>query len=262
MAARIVNRSASLLLAALIATLAPLGVQAQDAAANAPSQVRHKQDPWERWNRKVFNFNEGLDEKLLRPVATAYSELVPSPARVAVDNFFGNFKDAWSAVNLVLQGRFKLAAQQTMRVSVNSVLGLGGLIDIAAPAGLEKHSEDLGLTFAHWGFSSGPYIVWPLFGPSSLRDAIAEPANVLTSPSFLFDRGEYKVAVFSLQTINKRSNLLRVTDMLDEIALDKYTFVRDAYLQRRNLKDRKVPAEDDEYEVITEEPPASAPTSR
>ncbi len=226
------------------------------AAADAPApgpRVRNRLDPWERWNRKVFNFNEKLDEHVLRPVATAYSDLVPQPARQAVDNFFGNFSDAWSAVNLFLQGRFKNGASQTMRVAVNSVFGIAGLIDIATPAGLEKTSEDLGRTLGYWGVKTGPYIVWPLLGPSSLRDSVTLPVNAYYSPAYLFDDGEYKFAITALQVINTRANLLRVTDMLDGIALDKYTFVRDAYLQRRNIKSRKEQQEDDDddYEVIT-----------
>jgi len=222
----------------------------QDAPTPGP-RVRNRLDPWESWNRKVFNFNEKLDENLLRPVATAYSDLVPQPARQAVDNFFGNFSDAWSAVNLFLQGRLKNGATQTMRVAVNSVFGIGGLIDIATPAGLEKTSEDLGRTLGYWGVKTGPYIVWPVLGPSSLRDSVTLPVNIYYSPAYLVDDGEYKFAISALQLINTRANLLRVTDMLDGIALDKYTFVRDAYLQRRNIKTHKEQEEDDDYEVIT-----------
>jgi phospholipid-binding lipoprotein MlaA len=232
--------------------------EAPDASQPNP-RVRNRQDPWERWNRKVFSFNEKVDENVLRPVATAYSNLVPSPARQAVDNFFGNFSDAWSAVNLFLQGRFKTGAQQTMRVAVNSVLGLGGLIDIATPSGLDKNTEDLGRTLGYWGVKTGPYIVWPLLGPSSLRDSVALPANIYYSPAYLFEEGEYKFGISALQIINTRAGLLKVTDMLDGIALDKYTFVRDAYLQRRNIKAHSsADDEEDDYEVITpEEKPAA-----
>ncbi len=238
------------------AASASSGSAAEPAAADAPApgpRVRNRLDPWESWHRKDSTFNEKLDEHVLRPVATAYSDLVPQPARQAVDNFFGNFSDAWSAVNLFLQGRFKNGASQTMRVAVNSVFGIAGLIDIATPAGLEKTSEDLGRTLGYWGVKTGPYIVWPLLGPSSLRDSVALPVNAYYSPAYLFDDGEYKFAITALQVINTRANLLRVTDMLDGIALDKYTFVRDAYLQRRNIKSHKEQQEDDDddYEVIT-----------
>ncbi|MFG6446904.1 VacJ family lipoprotein [Roseateles sp. BYS180W] len=220
--------------------------------------VRHKQDPWERWNRKVFRFNEKLDATLLRPVAEAYSGFVPSPARTAVDNFFGNFGDAWSAVNLLLQGRVKAGVQQSARVVFNTVLGLGGLIDISSAAGIEKQSEDFGMTLGRWGFDGGPYMVLPLLGPSTLRDTVALPLNLSVSPSFVYQDGAYKASVFSLQLVNVRANLLRVTDMLDGIALDKYTFVRDAYLQRR-----KVQAADDEddYELVETAPVAASAAS-
>ncbi|WP_416760724.1 VacJ family lipoprotein [Roseateles sp. So40a] len=255
--------------AASAADTAAAGQAGAAAAASASDaapgpRVRNRYDPWENWNRKVFNFNEKLDENVLRPVATAYSDLVPQPARQAVDNFFGNFSDAWSAVNLFLQGRFKNGATQTMRVAVNSVFGLAGLIDIATPAGLEKTSEDLGRTLGYWGVKTGPYIVWPLLGPSSLRDSVTLPVNIYYSPAYLVDDGEYKFAISALQIINTRANLLRVTDMLDGIALDKYTFVRDAYMQRRNIKTRKEQEEDDDdYEVISpDEKPVNPQSDR
>lgn len=217
------------------------------ASLRGPGAPGQKLDPWESWNRKVFNFNESLDKHVLKPVATAYSEIVPSPARLAVDNFFGNISDAWSAVNLVLQGRLKLAVQQTMRVAVNSTFGFAGLIDIAGEAGLEKNTEDLGKTFGRWGFRTGAYIVWPVFGPSSVRDSLAMPWDRLASPAMAFHGGD-RVFVYGMQTINARSNFLRAGEMLEGIALDKYTFIRDAYLQRRGSF-----SEDDEFEVLTPE---------
>ena len=210
-----------------------------------------KLDPWESWNRKVFSFNEGLDSYVLKPVATAYSNVVPSPVRQGIDNFFNNIADAWSAINLVLQGRFKASVIQGMRFAVNSTLGLGGVLDIATEAGMERNSQDLGKTFGHWGMPTGAYIVWPLFGPSSVRDSLALPWDRLASPALLFQDGRDKVAIYALQTINARSNFLRAGEMLEDIALDKYTFYRDAYLQRRGSFD-----DDSEYEVLT--PQASA----
>jgi len=226
------------------------------ASLRGPGAPGQKLDPWESWNRKVFAFNESLDANLLKPVATAYSEIVPSPVRLAVDNFFGNIADAWSAVNLVLQGRFKTAAQQTMRFAVNSTLGFAGLIDIGSEVGLERNSEDLGKTFGRWGTGTGAYIVWPLFGPSSVRDTLAMPWDRLASPAWVFDGGSSKVAISSLQIVNARSNFLRAGEMLEGIALDKYTFYRDAYLQRRGSF-----ADDEEYEVLTPEAPPAKPAS-
>ncbi|MBV8604727.1 MAG: VacJ family lipoprotein [Pelomonas sp.] len=203
-------------------------------------------DPWESWNRKVFAFNDGLDEHVLKPVATTYRDVVPQPVRTGVDHFFNNIGDAWSAVNLVLQGRFKPALDQGMRFAVNSTLGIGGLLDIAGEAGIERNPQDFGKTLGRWGFGTGAYIVWPLFGPSSVRDTVGLPFDRLASPAVLVDDGRAKVALYSLELINTRANLLRASDMLEGIALDKYTFYRDAYLQRRGSFD-----DDEAGEVIS-----------
>jgi len=217
-----------------------------------------KLDPWETWNRKVFTFNEELDDHVLRPVATAYSELVPAFVRKSIDNFMSNVGDAWSSVNLLLQGRPKQALNQGLRFSINTFLGLGGVLDIATETGLERNSQDLGQTFGRWGFGTGAYIVWPLFGPSSVRDSLALPWDRLASPAWVFDDGRAKVAITATQIINTRANFLRASDMLSDIALDKYTFYRDAYLQRRGHFD-----DDEEAEVLesspTPTPAASAP---
>jgi phospholipid-binding lipoprotein MlaA len=211
-------------------------------------------DPWESWNRKVFAFNEQLDANVLKPVATAYSEVVPKPIRTGIDNFFGNIADAWSAVNLMLQGRFKAGLDQGMRFAVNSTLGLAGVLDVATEAGLEKNSQDFGKTLGKWGMGTGAYIVWPVFGPSSVRDSIALPVDWQASPAELFDDGRKKVGIVTLSLINTRANFLRAGDMLEGIALDKYTFYRDAYLQRRGSFD-----DDEEVEVLVPGNGASAP---
>ncbi|MEH0166850.1 VacJ family lipoprotein [Paucibacter sp. JuS9] len=220
------------------------------AVLRGPSAGK-KLDPFENWNRKVFSFNEALDENILKPVATGYSEIVPQPIRKSVDNFFSNVGDGWSAINLFLQGRFKTGIQQTMRFAVNTTLGLGGLLDIGSEVGLERTTEDLGKTFGRWGFGTGAYIVWPLFGPSSVRDSLAMPWDRTASPALAFNDGRSKVSIYVLQTVNARSNFLRAGEMLDGIALDKYTFIRDAYLTRRG----SISHDDDDFEVLT---PASA----
>ena len=227
------------------------------ASLRGPGAQGQRLDPWESWNRKVFAFNEELDVKVLKPVATVYSNIVPSPVRQSVDNFFGNIADGWSAVNLLLQGRLKSSLEQTMRFAVNSTLGFAGLLDIGTEVGLERKSEDLGKTFGRWGTGTGAYIVWPLFGPSSVRDTLAMPGDRLASPALMFEGGASKVGIYSLQTINARANFLRASEMLEGIALDKYTFYRDAYLQRRGSF-----GSDDEFEVLTLEPAAarSAPS--
>ena len=235
-------------------TVQGMGHRIEKAVDKVMGSKGQRLDPWESWNRKVFAFNEKLDENVLKPVATAYSELVPAPIRTGIDNFFGNIGDAWSAVNLFLQGRFKAGVEQGMRFAVNSTLGLAGVLDIATEAGLEKNSQDFGKTLGKWGMGTGAYVVWPLFGPSSVRDSLALPVDWQASPARVFDDGRKKVAITSLNIVNSRANFLRAGQMLEGIALDKYTFYRDAYLQRRGSFD-----DDDEVEVLVPGAAASAP---
>lgn len=235
-------------------TVQGMGHRIEKAVDKVMGSKGQRLDPWESWNRKVFAFNEKLDENVLKPVATAYSELVPAPIRTGIDNFFGNIGDAWSAVNLFLQGRFKAGVEQGMRFAVNSTLGLAGVLDIATEAGLEKNSQDFGKTLGKWGMGTGAYVVWPVFGPSSVRDSLALPVDWQASPGRVFDDGRKKVAITSLNIVNSRANFLRAGQMLEGIALDKYTFYRDAYLQRRGSFD-----DDDEVEVLVPGAAASAP---
>lgn len=237
-------------------TVKGVGSRLERAVDKVMGSKGQRLDPWESWNRKVFAFNESLDENVLKPVATAYSEIVPAPIRTGVGNFFGNIGDAWSAVNLMLQGRFKAGVEQGMRFAVNSTLGLAGLLDIATEAGLEKNSQDFGKTMGKWGMGTGAYIVWPVFGPSSVRDSLALPLDWKASPGVIFDDGRKKVVITGLSLVNTRANFLRAGEMLEGIALDKYTFYRDAYLQRRGSFD-----DDDEVEVLVPGGPASAPAT-
>jgi phospholipid-binding lipoprotein MlaA len=191
-------------------------------------------DPWENWNRKVFAFNEGLDEKVLKPVATGYAKVVPQLMRRGIDNFFNNAADAWSLVNNLLQGKGEPAFQDLVRVTTNSTFGFFGVLDWASEFGLEHHYEDFGQTLGRWGFGAGAYVVWPLLGPSTVRDSIALPADHwFASPALYIQNGRWQSGVTVLQIINTRANLLAASKLLDEIALDKYSFIRDAYLQRR-----------------------------
>ena len=226
-------------------TVQGMGNRIERAVDKVMGSKGQRLDPWESWNRKVFAFNEKLDEAVLKPVATAYSNVVPSPIRTGIDNFFGNISDAWSAVNLLLQGRFKAGVEQGMRFAVNSTFGLAGVLDVATEAGLEKNSQDFGKTLGKWGMGTGAYVVWPVFGPSSVRDSLALPVDWQASPAVVFDDGRKKVLITSLNLINTRANFLRAGEMLEGIALDKYTFYRDAYLQRRGSFD-----DDEEVEVL------------
>ena len=215
----------------VLATLVLAGCATIKDARGGPGQ---KLDPWENWNRKVFAFNEGLDERVLKPVATVYAKVVPQLVRRGVDNFFGNIADAWSAINNILQFKGEPAFEDVIRVSMNTFFGLLGVLDVAGDYGLDHHYEDFGQTLGRWGFGAGAYVVWPVLGPSSVRDSVALPADRwFASPSRLLNDGSWKFGITTLQIINTRANLLSASELLDEIALDKYSFVRDAYLQRR-----------------------------
>lgn len=201
-----------------------------DAARGGPGQ---RLDPWEKWNRKVFNFNEDVDRAVLKPVATAYSDVVPQPLRRGVGNFFGNFADAWSAINNVLQGKISTGFEDATRVGANTLFGLFGVLDVASEMGLERHYEDFGQTLGRYGIGAGAYVMLPILGPSTVRDTAALAVDRLATPPAFFDGTRTKIGLTVLQIVNTRSSLLGATRVIDEIALDKYTFVRDAYLQRR-----------------------------
>ena len=193
-----------------------------------------RMDPWENWNRKVFAFNEDLDKKVIKPVSTVYADVIPQPVRRSVDNVFSNVADGWSAVNNLLQGKFEPAFQDVVRFTTNSVIGFFGILDIASEFGLEHHFQNFGQTLGAWGMGAGAYVVWPLLGPSTVRDSIALPLDRSATPALVIQSTKVQVGVTLLQIINTRANLLGASKVIDDIALDKYTFVRDAYLQRRN----------------------------
>lgn len=225
-----------------------LALLAGCATVSGPQGPGQKLDPWENWNRKVFAFNEGLDEKVLKPVATAYRDVVPGFVRTAVGNFFANAADGWSAVNLMLQGRFEPALNDTLRFAVNTAFGFGGLVDIMSEAGFEHHYEDFGQTLGRWGVGAGAYIVWPVLGPSSVRESVALPFNRLATPASVIDDGAKAAGITVLELVNTRAELLGASRVIDQIALDKYTFVRDAYLARRRslVYDGEPPPPDDD----------------
>jgi phospholipid-binding lipoprotein MlaA len=150
-----------------------------------------------------------------------------------VTNVFGNIADGWSAVNNVLQGKFEPALRDTVRFSFNSVFGIFGVLDIAGEMGLEHQYEDFGQTLGRWGVGAGAYIVWPLLGPSTVRESLALPLDRAATPALLFNDGRTQVGITTLQIVNTRAELLNASRVLDEIALDKYSFMRDAYLARR-----------------------------
>jgi phospholipid-binding lipoprotein MlaA len=193
-------------------------------------------DPLEPLNRHVTQFNEGVDAMVLKPVATVYKSAVPALARTGVSNFFGNLGDGWNFVNSVLQFKFQNAAENFMRLNVNTFFGLGGILDIASELNIERHKEDFGQTLGRWGVPAGPYLVLPLLGPSTLRDALVLPVERLGDPVHLVNPAETRNALYVLRAVDGRSNLLRIGNLIEGAALDKYSFTRDAYLQKRRAE--------------------------
>lgn len=190
-------------------------------------------DPMEPLNRAVFNFNDGLDRAILQPVATAYDEVTPSPVKTGVRNFFGNISDVGSVVNNLLQGKLEESLETFMRVSVNSTLGFGGVLDIGSEAGLFKNRQDFGQTLGVWGFDAGPYVVLPLFGPSSVRDTVGRVIDTSADLVSISRNVPTRNSLTVLRLVDTRDQLLGTTKILDQAALDKYSFARDLYLQGR-----------------------------
>lgn len=193
---------------------------------------RKASDPLEPLNRVVFSFNDGLDKYVARPAAVEYTKITPSPLRTAISNFFSNISDLGNFANNLLQLQITDATEDLMRFALNSTFGLGGLLDWASPAGLPKHHQDFGLTLGHYGVPSGPYLVLPLLGPSSLRDSTGWIFSYFTTPTTYLPI-DVSVPLFGVNFISSRADLLGATDLLSQAALDKYAFVRDAYTQRR-----------------------------
>lgn len=195
-----------------------------------------RRDPFEPFNRGVLKFNDELDTAVLKPVATAYQDYIPSPARKAVSNVFSNLGDVWSMANNLLQFKFPQAAESLMRVSINTVLGFYGILDIATEAGLQRHREDFGQTLGYWGVPSGPYLVLPLLGPSSVRDASGFVVDRRADLVRAVDPEDARNGLYALRIVDMRVTLLRSGRLLEEVSLDRYTFLRDAYLQRRQAE--------------------------
>ena len=206
--------------------------------ASVPAGVQPSaQDPWEPLNRSVFEFNEGLDAYVLKPVVTGYRFILPEFVRDGIYNVFSNYKDIYTALNNVLQGKPSYAFNDLMRVVVNTTMGLGGLIVLATPGGLEKHNEDFGQTLGVWGVPSGPYVVLPFFGPSSVRDTFGTVADIQTDYLFQYiDDVGLRNGVTALRVVNARNTYFEAGDLLDGAAIDKYSFMRDAYIQRREYQ--------------------------
>jgi len=231
------------------------------AAGCATGPNANPADPLEPLNRKTAAFNDKVDDLVLRPVATAYHRVLPSPVRAGVTNFFGNLSDVWSFVNSVAQLKLHNGFDDFVRVNINTFWGVGGIFDIATQVGLPRHSEDFGQTLGRWGVPSGPYLVLPLLGPSTFRDAAALIVDVHGDPVNYINEIPVRNSLYALRLVDIRSNLLQVSALLDAAALDRYTFTRDAFLQRRlsDVHDGNLP---DSGAVAPADAPSDAPADK
>jgi phospholipid-binding lipoprotein MlaA len=217
------------------------------SAGCASGPNANPKDPLEPMNRSISRFNDSLDENVLKPVATSYQDVTPDLVQKGVRNVFNNLSDIWSTVNNGLQLKGRDTAESLMRSVVNTVFGIYGIFDVATEIGLQRHPEDFGQTLGVWGVPNGPYVVLPLFGPSTLRDTAG--MQVDTSADFVrnLDHIPTRNSAMTLRVVDKRANLLNASNLLSEAAIDKYSFTRDAYLQyRRNqVFDGNPPDEED-----------------
>ncbi|MGN6513256.1 MAG: MlaA family lipoprotein [Lysobacteraceae bacterium] len=206
-----------------------------DPTLPPPAQLPESFDPWEKWNRKVHRFNNAVDRRVAKPLAKAYVAVVPRPVRLGVSNFFSNLAQPVSAVNALLQGEPKLAAQALGRFALNTTLGVGGLFDPASDAHLPHHSEDFGQTLGVWGWKRSRYVELPLFGPRTVRDVFGMAGDAPLAPLPRIENDRTRVFLQGLQLVDIRTQLFAV-DGMREGAADDYTLVRDAWLQRRNYQ--------------------------
>ena len=207
-------------------------------------------DPLEPFNRPVFNLNDGLDRAILKPVATAYKEITPSPVRTGVSNFFNNIADVWSVINNALQLKPKETLETGMRVAFNTIFGFAGVLDIGTEMRLARNSQDFGQTLGYWGVESGPYVVLPFFGPSTVRDTVGKAVDASVDLVNNVKKVPTRNSLTSLRVVDKRAQFLGATDLLDEVALDKYTFTRDLYLKRRaNSVGQDLPEKEERYDL-------------
>lgn len=217
-------------------------------------------DPWEPYNRSMTRFNDAVDDAVFRPVATAYRDVVPSPVRTGVGNFFGNLSDVWSFVNNVLQAKPEGALHSFWRVPINTTVGLGGVLDPASEMRLERHREDFGQTLGRWGVPAGPYFVLPFLGASTLRDTVALPVDWYGQPQMHVNDDALRWGLTGLRMVHLRSTLLGASDVLEAASLDSYTFRRDAFLQKRrnDIHDGNPPQDEERYD-LDESAPAATP---
>lgn len=200
------------------------------------SIIEDDPDPWEAFNRKTANFNSRIDTLFVAPAAKVYTDMTPALIRTGVSNFFFNVGSLSSAANNLLQGNIRFATEGLLRVGVNTTFGLYGLIDLASELKIDRHKADFGQTLGKWGVPAGPYLVLPLLGPTTVRDAVASTVLPKDTVTAQIHDVRTRNTLYFLRTLEQRSNLFRATKVLDEAALDPYSFVRDVFLQVRQAE--------------------------
>lgn len=190
-------------------------------------------DPFEPFNRNVEAFNDAVDAAVVKPVATVYREVTPDPLRTAVGNFFGNLSDVWSTLNTAMQLRAEDTVVNLLRLGFNTFWGFGGLIDVASEMNLYRSPADFGQTLGYWGVPAGPYLVLPVLGPSTVRDTLGRTIEARGDLVLGVDHVPSRNSLYALRLVETRANLLRASAVLDEAALDKYSFTREVFLSRR-----------------------------
>jgi len=202
-------------------------------AGGCATTATDPRDPFEGFNRAMYAFNDGLDEVVMKPVSRAYKAVAPDPLRNMVRNFFSNIDDIFNGLNNVLQGKFLDGWTDWARFAFNTIFGVFGINDVASDMGLEKHNEDFGQTFAVWGLGDGPYLVLPFFGPYTLRDSAGLVLDWETDPVVRARPIDLRNSLIAARFVSRRTDLLDASRLFDEASLDRYVFLRDAYLQRR-----------------------------
>jgi phospholipid-binding lipoprotein MlaA len=226
--------------------------------ASLPSGKPDARDPWERFNRASFKFNDALDRAVLRPTARAYVKVAPRAMRTGVSNFFSNLETVTTLINDALQGKVAAVGHDSARLLLNSTLGLGGLLDPASAAGLDKNDEDFGQTLGKWGVESGPYLMIPLLGPSTVRDLAGRIPDQFTDPSHYLEDDSTRYLITAVEVVDLRAGLLELDEQLSQ-SFDRYAFVRNAWLQRREFKVKDGDVEDEILEDFDATEPAEAP---
>lgn len=207
--------------------------------------ANNPKDPYEGFNRAMFAVNEGLDV-VIKPVAKGYDTVAPAPVKTGIGNFFGNLQDIWTAFNNFLQGKGGSGLSDVGRVLINTILGIGGVFDVASEMGFEKHAEDFGQTLGKWGVADGPYLYWPLIGPRTTRDTVGFAIDSYADPVWTVDHVPTRNSLVGVRFVDVRASLLPSDKVVEEAAFDKYVYIRDAYLQNRRseIHDGNVPKED------------------